>query len=232
MVDLDRLVACADRLRQLAARQDEPPASQRMSWNIRAAAGGRTTVRIYGYIGAWEDVTAAEFIAELDAIGDGGIDLHINSGGGSVFDGVAIYTSLQRHPSDVVAWVDSLAASAASLVAMAGDEIVVEKPAKMMIHLAQAITIGNADDHRETGDLLDELDGTIAEIYADRAGGKPADWLAAMSAETWYGSAAAVKAGLADRIAPAAAPVTDRNPARLRDQLLRARARGKSGRTM
>jgi len=230
MPDLARMAAAADRLRQLTARQD-PAVDERMRWSIQVKAGGRTTIRLYGYIGAYEDVSSESFVSSLDAIGAGGIDLHINSGGGSVFDSISIYAALRRHPSDVVAWVDSLAASGASLVAMAGDEIVIEKPAKMMIHRAQGLTLGTGSDHRETGALLDELDTTISEVYADRAGGNPADWWAAMDATTWYGSEAAVKAGLADRVASSSSsPPADRST-RIRDQLVRVRARTQ-GRTM
>jgi ATP-dependent protease ClpP protease subunit len=222
MRDLSRLVALADRGRVLAAVRPGEPGTLR----VTAAAGGRTDVRVYGYIGSiWADeggVTAAGFAKELDRIGDGGIDLHLNSGGGSVFDAVAMHAALLNHPSEVVSYVDGIAASAASFLAMAGTEIVIEKPAKMMIHDAQGLTYGGPAEHREMLDLLDELSDTIAEIYADRAGGKVADWRAAMTRTTWYSSADAVKAGLADRVAndgKTAAP-DDR-----RSQLIRARAR-------
>jgi ATP-dependent protease ClpP protease subunit len=112
---------------------------------------------------------------------------------------------------------------------MAGDTLAIEKPAKMMIHDASGLTIGNADDHREMADLLDELSDTIAGIYADRAGGDVAHWRDLMRAETWFGAAEAVEAGLADRVAndtsskPAA-------PEDGRSQLIRARARVHLGR--
>jgi ATP-dependent protease ClpP protease subunit len=222
MRDLSRLVALAERGRQLTGVHR----GQSGSLRVEAATSGRTAVRVYGFIGSWfddESVTAASFARELDGIGDGGIDLHLNSGGGSVFDAIAMHAALLNHPSDIVSYVDGVAASAASFLAMAGDEIVIEKPAKMMIHDASGLVLGNAADMREMADLLDELSDTIAGIYADRAGGKVADWRAAMLRTTWYGSAEAVKAGLADRIANdskrTAAP-EDR-----RSQQIRARAR-------
>lgn len=192
--------------------------------DVRAAAGGRTSVLVYGYIGDdWDGISARTFADVLSGIGDGGIDLHINSGGGSVFDGIAMKAALHNHPSTVTSYVDGLAASAASFLAMAGDEIVIEKPAKMMIHEASGIVLGNKRDLRELADVLDELDGTIAEMYADRAGGASADWLARMEATTWYGSAEAVKAGLADRVANDSSKTSA--PEDRRSQLIRARAR-------
>jgi ATP-dependent protease ClpP protease subunit len=222
MRDLGKLVALAERGRQLARAERSAPGSLR----VRAAATGRTSVLVYGHIGSsWFDedgVTAASFARELAGIGDGGIDLHLNSGGGSVFDAIAMHAALLNHESDVVSYVDGIAASAASFLAMAGDEIVIEKPAKMMIHDASGLVLGNKRDMREMADVLDELDGTIADIYADRTGKPASVWAAAMEQETWYGSAEAVKAGLADRVA------NDNNkaaPEDLRSQRIRARAR-------
>jgi ATP-dependent protease ClpP protease subunit len=228
MRDLSKLVALAERGRVLAA----PPQGQFSPGSlwVENATSGRTAVRVYGYIGAlWdvgdEGITAASFARELDGIGDGGIDLHLNSGGGSVFDAVAMHAALLNHPSEVVSYVDGVAASAASFLAMAGDEVVIEKPAKMMIHDAQGLTYGGPAEHAEMLDLLNELSDTIAEMYADRAGGKVADWRAAMQRTTWYSSAEAVKAGLADRVANDNSKPTA--PEDRRSQLIRARARAR-----
>lgn len=222
--DVSRLVDLADRGRKLA----RPAMLQRSAPGtllVEAAAAGRTTVRVYGYIGdTWmsDGVTAGDFARELDGIGADGIDLHLNSGGGLVWDAIAMHAALLNHPSDVVSYVDGVAASAASFLAMAGSEIVIEKPAKMMIHDASDFVYGNPAELREVADILDEISDTIAGIYADRAGGTVKDWRAAMSSTTWYSSAQAVEAGLADRVnndSKAAAP-EDR-----RSQLIRARAR-------
>lgn len=232
-----RLEALAERQRAILARgaghtsgpSDRGP---RSGWSITAAtASPRTTVRVYGYIGDswWDDgVTASQFAQDLEGIGTDGIDLHLNSGGGSVFDAIAMHAALLNHPSDVHAYVDGIAASAASFLAMAGDEIIVEKPARMMIHNASGLVLGNRNDMRDMADLLEELDGTIAEIYADRSGRPVAGFLEAMNAETWYTSSQAVEAGLADRVA------NDRSTAapedRAREQRIRARARVTLGR--
>jgi ATP-dependent Clp endopeptidase proteolytic subunit ClpP len=202
-----------------------PQARQHGDWyRIRNAAGDRAEVFIYGVIGSdWEpgDVTASTFVAELRKITAKAIDLHINSPGGLVFDGITIYSALLNHPADVDVTVDGIAASAASFVAMAGDTVAIEKPAKMMIHDASGLVIGNAADMQEMADLLDELSDTLAGIYADRAGGKVTTWRDAMRKETWYSAHQAVEAGLADRVAndKTAAP-DDR-----RSQQIRARAR-------
>lgn len=231
MRDLRSLRALAERGRTLT--RPVPHASgpwYRIGAADTADGPARTKVYLYGEIGGWWDgIDANQFVRDLDAI-DTGIDLHINSGGGSVFDGIAIYAALRNHAPGVKTRVDSLAASAASFIAMAGDPIEIEKPGRMMIHDAQGLALGNAGDLRTMADLLDELSGTIAEIYADRAGGTPADWRDAMLTDNgmgrWYTASQAVEAGLADSIVGADSSTTQDAPVEDRaSQLLRARAR-------
>lgn len=216
---LDKLTALAERGRAMLRR----PENRTGDWyRVSAAAGtDRAEVFIYGPIDDWDGVSASQFVKDLKGITAKAIDLHINSPGGLVFDAVAIYSALRNHPATVDVTVDGIAASAASFVAQAGDTIAIEKPAKMMIHDAAGLVIGNAADMREFADLLDELSDTIAGIYADRAGGGVAKWRQAMQAETWYGAAEAVKAGLADRVAND----TKAAPEDRRSQQIRARAR-------
>jgi ATP-dependent protease ClpP protease subunit len=126
------------------------------------------------------------------------INLHINSPGGSVFDGLAIYNALKDHTAEVRVTVDALAASAASFIAQSGDNIRMGRQAMMMIHDASGFTVGNAKDHREMANLLDKLSDAIAEIYADRTGFPTAHWRNAMLVETWYSAQEAVDAMLAD----------------------------------
>jgi ATP-dependent protease ClpP protease subunit len=186
-------------------------------FDIRAGVD-RTAVHLYGEIGGFDN-PAADFVRALADVTNP-VDLHINSGGGFVFDGLAIYAALRNHVPGVTTYVDGIAASAASVVAMAGSEIVMEKPAKMMIHDASGGVIGNAENMREMADLLDTMSDTLADIYTEKAGGKRSDWRAAMRATTWYSSADAVRAGLADRVAkaPAAPKAVD-----TATQLIRAR---------
>jgi ATP-dependent protease ClpP protease subunit len=221
-VNLDRLTALAEQGRRMAHR---PQASGAEWYRITGATEDRAEVFIYDVIGDW-GVNANDFVRDLRAVTAKSIDLHINSPGGLVFDGVAIYSALKNHAATVDVTVDGIAASAASFVAMAGDSIAVEKPAKMMIHDAAGLVLGNAADMRVMADLLDELSDTIAGIYADRAGGTVANWRDAMRAETWYGAHEAVKAGLADRVANDSKSA----PEDRRSQLIRARARVTLGR--
>lgn len=219
-IDLSRLEA-------LAARIPRPTqlVSNRAPWyRIDNATGDRAELSIYGPIDDWEGVSAASFVKELKAVTAPAIDLHINSPGGLVFAAIAIYTALKRHPARVDVRIDGLAASAASFIAMAGDSIEIEKPAKMMIHDARGVVIGNGADMRTMADLLDELSDTIAQIYAERTRKPAKQWRTAMGKDTWYSAEQAVSAGLADRIAGSG--VQDRTPANsLRSQQIRARAR-------
>lgn len=181
-----------------ASRREKAP-----SWyRIENSATG-ADVYLYDDIGFW-GVTAGDFVDAITGLGPVAINLHLNSGGGDVWDGVAIYNAILNHPGQVTVHVDGLAASAASFIAMAGDRVLVAKAATMMIHDALCGTIGNAADHRSDADLLEKLSGTISAIYADKAGGEPTDWRAAMQAGTdgtWYTADEAVAAGLADAIA-------------------------------
>ena len=166
------------------------------------AAGGRAVLRIYDAIGGWFGITAtdvAEKLDELDANED--LTVRINSPGGDVFDGTAIYNLLRTRTGVVDVVVDGLAASAASFIAQAGDTIKMERGTQMMIHDALGFTVGNAADHREMAGLLDRVSDEIAGIYAARAGLTVAEWRDRMVAEVWYNAQEAVDAGLADRTA-------------------------------
>jgi ATP-dependent Clp protease protease subunit len=146
-------------------------------------------------------VAPESFVKALRAIDAKTINLRINSPGGSVFAARAIEQALRDHPAKVVAHIDGLAASAATFIAMAADEVVMGKGALFMIHKAWTGMYGNADDMRSEADLLDKIDGTLADTYAARSG-KSADEVAAwMAAETWFTADEAVAAGFADRVA-------------------------------
>ncbi|MBW7947025.1 MAG: Clp protease ClpP [Sphingomonadaceae bacterium] len=170
------------------------------SWyTIRARASG-AEVLIYDEIGAY-GVSAKGFLAELGALPDGvPIDLRLNSPGGSVFDAVAIYNALQRHNGSITAWIDGVAASAASYVAMAGDEIVMPENAFLMIHDPSGLVMGTAADMREMADNMDKIAGGMVRGYAARSGRSEEEIAALMAAETWFDAAAALEAGLATRM--------------------------------
>lgn len=170
------------------------------SW-YRIENKASTTAKLYIFdeIGDW-GVNARDFANDLTGITAPEIELHLSSPGGDVFAGVAIYQSLKDHPAAVNVVIDSLAASAASFIAMAGDTIKIARNAQMMIHDAHGLSIGNAKDMRETATLLEKVSDNIADIYSQRAGGTVEDWRARMLAETWYSAQEAVEAGLADEI--------------------------------
>ena len=162
-----------------------------------------TDVYIFDEIGEsfwFGGVSASSFIQQLQSIDTAQINLHVNSPGGNFFDGVAIMNSLRNHPSKVVVHVDGLAASAASVVAMAGDEVVMSLGSQMMVHDAGGSAMGNSETMQEMVAVLEKSSDSMAAIYADRAGGSVDDWREAMKAETWYTAQEAVDAGLADRV--------------------------------
>jgi ATP-dependent protease ClpP protease subunit len=158
------------------------------------------SVHLYGDIGSW-GITAAAFVEELKAVDAAEISLFINSPGGEVFDGLAIHNALRSHRARVMVQVDSLAASIASVIAMAGDRIVMSPHSQMMIHDAQGVSCGSPDELREYADFLDRQSDNIAAVYAERAGGTKAQWRKRMQAESWYFADEAVEAGLADEVA-------------------------------
>jgi len=171
------------------------------SWyTIRAREGG-AEVLIYDEIGAY-GVSAKGFLAELGALTDeAAIDLRLNSPGGSVFDAVAIHNALSRHAGPVTVWIDGIAASAASYVAMAGDAIVMPENAFLMIHDPSGLVMGTAADMREMAGTLDKIAAGMTRGYAARSGKPETEIAALMAAETWFDAAEALEAGLATQLA-------------------------------
>ncbi len=173
-----------------AVNDVDPDAS---SFRMEAAAEPR--VYVHGMIGGYR-LNAGTFVQAVHALTADIIHLHINSVGGFVWDAVSMYEALLEHPAKVVTHVDGIAASAASFLALAGDERRIGRAARMMIHDAQGITMGSPAQMRAAAELGDSISDDIAGLYAARAGGKPARWRAAMTRTTWYSSAQAVTAGL------------------------------------
>ena len=173
-------------------------------YRIQNAADGTDApaeVFIYDTIGSYYGVTASDFVRDIAGVDNDAITVRINSPGGNVFDGIAIMNALRGHKAAITTVVDGLAASAASFIAMAGDEVVMNRNSEMMIHDASGWASGNAKDMLDMADNLERASNNIASIYADKAGGTAEDWRAAMTAETWYSAQEAVDAGLADRVA-------------------------------
>jgi ATP-dependent Clp endopeptidase proteolytic subunit ClpP len=171
------------------------------SWyTIRARASG-TEVLIYDEIGAY-GVTAKGFLAELGALpDDAAIDLRLNSPGGSVFDAVAIYNALKRHAGEITVWIDGIAASAASYIAMAGDTIVMPENAFLMIHDPSGLVMGTAEDMRSTAEALDKVKGSLIQGYAAKSGKADDEIATLMAAETWLDAQDSLELGFIDRIA-------------------------------
>ena len=163
---------------------------------------GTTTLYIYDQIGGWWDGVFAKDVAAA-LVGAGDVTVHINSGGGDIFEGAAIHNLLKNHAGKVTMRIDGVAASAASFIAMAGDMIIMEPNATMMVHEGSAICVGRAADMREAAELLEMLNQIIAGMYAARAGGTVDEWLTTMGGETWYDAAKALAAGLVDEVPPA-----------------------------
>ncbi|WP_454301105.1 head maturation protease, ClpP-related [Salana multivorans] len=162
-----------------------------------------TTAEVYIYdeIGEswWGGVSPKALVDEIAALDVDTMTVHLNSPGGAAWDGITIMNALRAHRARIEIVVDGLAASAASVIAMAGDSVTMNRGAQMMIHDASGMAWGNAETMEETAGVLHKLSDSYADVYAARAGGDRATWRAAMRAETWYTAEEAVKAGLADR---------------------------------
>jgi ATP-dependent Clp protease, protease subunit len=157
------------------------------------------TIYLYDEIWYW-GVRASDFVKDLGQIKSGTINLRVNSPGGSVFDGLSIYNALRQHSARVVVHIDGLAASIASIIALAGDEVRMAKNAFFMIHEPWSISMGNADDLRKEADLLDKVQDTLAQTYVDKSGKSKKEITEYMAAETWFTADEAVAAGLVDSI--------------------------------
>jgi ATP-dependent protease ClpP protease subunit len=193
---------------------------------IRAKAERAAEILIYSDIGeSWfsEGLTAKAFLKELRALGDlATIDVRINSNGGSVFDGLAIYNGLKAHKARKTVHIDGIAASIASVIAMAGDEIRMGEGAFIMVHSPYTLAAGNAEELRETADLLESIEAQLVGIYAARTGLSAEAIGQMLAAETWLNAEDAARMGFADavaepiRLAASARPEFKNAPAILR----------------
>lgn len=168
---------------------------------IRAEASGKeATIYLHGVIGGWwGDIDETAFIKALNDVDADVIHLRIDSPGGDVFAARAMMTAIAQHPAKVIAHVDGLAASAATGLCMACDEVEITAGAGFMIHNAWTIAIGNKADMSKTGELLAKIDTGLADDYARRTGKSADDVAALMDEETWFTADEAVAHGFADR---------------------------------
>src|SRR5690606_11193118 len=183
-----------------------PKALSRWDAGIQAAAEDDRTISVLDVIGQdwWtgEGVTSKRIAGALRSLGKGPVTVNINSPGADVFEGLAIYNLLREHPGEVTVEVLGLAASAASIIAMAGDEVQVPRAGFLMIHNAWVIAAGNRNELRGVADYLEPFDAAMADIYAARTGDSLDDMAALMDAETWIGGSDAVARGFADALLP------------------------------
>lgn len=200
-----------------------PLAFDRWSPNLKAAAPSASsdaaTISMLDPIGVdpWtgEGVTAKRISAALRSIGaETDVTVNINSPGGDVFEGLAIYNLLREHKGTVIVKVLGLAASAASIIAMAGDEVQIARAGFLMVHNTWAVAIGNRNDMRTMADMLEPIDVAMADIYSARSGMDMKKVSKMMDAETWINGSAAVEMGMADALLPADAVKEDKAAAR------------------
>ena len=170
--------------------------------NISGRADKKTktgVLHLYDVIGTYGGITARNFAGALKSLGDVDyIELHINSPGGSVFDGAAIYNMLVDHQALIDVRIDGLAASIASVIALAGDQITIAKNAMMMLHNPSAFALGDAHEMRKMASVLDKVKETLVSVYSDRMGLPAGEISQILDEESWYTAKEAVDAGLAD----------------------------------
>jgi ATP-dependent protease ClpP protease subunit len=205
----------ADHRLNTAQYEVRPDALERWEPGVRAAAGDDSaSISIYDSIGDnWEGtgITAKRVSAALRNIGARALTVNVNSPGGDFFEGVAIYNLLREHQAKVTVNVMGIAASAASVIAMAGDEILMGDGAFLMIHNAWTVAIGNRHDIAQAAEVLAPFDAAMAKVYSQRAGISQAEAAALMDKETWIGAEQAVTDGFATGLLDSAQVAKDTN---------------------
>lgn len=208
-MDPEQLAAVTDRVRAqhdlMSARMfttvaDGPTEKLRLA--AAADEGTATGLYVYDYIGGWDGVKAIDVATMLTGL-TGPVDVHINSGGGSIFEGSAIFNAIRNYRGGAkTAYIDGIAASAASFIALACDEVVFEDNATMMIHDGMSGAVGTEEELHDAADVVGMLSNTIAAIYARKAGGTAESWRELMQVgDTWFTAQEAIDKGLGDRIA-------------------------------
>lgn len=195
----------------------QPPENAKDWFRISNSADDpdTTDVMVYDSIGGWMGMWADEFIEQIGAVTTSKINLRLNSPGGSVFEGIAIANAIRQHPANVTVYVDSVAASIASVIALAGDRLVMMPQSQLMVHNASGACYGDASEMTKMADLLDKQSRNIAEAYAQHTGRPLAEWQQFMDAETWFSAEEALAVGLADEVVPMrakSAPAEENEP--------------------
>lgn len=182
---------------------------------VRALAVGDNVITMFDVVGEdyWSGggITAKSVSAQLRAIGDRPVEVQINSPGGDMFEGFAIYNVLREHPQAITVKIMGMAASAASIVAMAGDTIEIGASSFVMIHNCEVVAIGNRHDMQETADWMAPFDAAMRDVYAARTGQSADDCAKWMDAETYMSGSVAIERGFADALLPADQMTVDEN---------------------
>ncbi len=187
-------------------------------FKIKALAKDTAEISIFEEIGYW-GVTAQQFAKDLTALGGNirQINLHIHSPGGDVFDGIAIYNLLKNHTAKKTVYIDGLAASMASVIAMCGDEIIMPENAMMMIHKPWGIQGGDAEDMRKYADLLDKVESSLLMAYTSKTGKSEEEIAAMLAEETWLNGKECIELGFADKLAEPLVAMAQLQSKRLED---------------
>ncbi len=176
------------------------PVNQKSWFRMQAKEDQTADIYIYDEIGGW-GISARRFMEDLISLGNlSHINLHIHSPGGEVFDGIAIYNQLKNHSATITVYIDGLAASMASVIAMVGDTVIMPKNAMMMIHKPWGVSWGDANDMREYADLLDKLENVLIPAYVAKTGKTTEEITAMLEQETWLDGDECVEHGFADKV--------------------------------
>ncbi|HGN9119706.1 TPA: ClpP-like prohead protease/major capsid protein fusion protein [Proteus mirabilis] len=176
------------------------PVNQKSWFRMQAKEDQTADIYIYDEIGGW-GISARRFTEDLISLGNlSHINLHIHSPGGEVFDGIAIYNQLKNHSATITVYIDGLAASMASVIAMVGDTVIMPKNAMMMIHKPWGVSWGDANDMREYADLLDKLENVLILAYVAKTGKTTEEITAMLEQETWLDGDECVEHGFADKV--------------------------------
>jgi ATP-dependent protease ClpP protease subunit/phage major head subunit gpT-like protein len=194
-----------------------PTNKPNQSWYSLKAQNGNAELMIYDEIGGW-GISARQFASDLQALGKiGTLTARIHSPGGDVFEGMAIYNMIKGHPAHKVCHIDGLAASMASVIAMAFDEVIMPENAMMMVHKPWGGTLGDADDMRKYADLLDKVESNLVGAYQQKTGLPEAELHTLLAAETWLTGREAVEKGFANTLTQPLQMAASLNSKRLKD---------------
>lgn len=183
-----------------AHRRPKASAKSNSWFRMQASADNEADIYIYDEIGYW-GVTARQFVNDLKALGDvTHINLHINSPGGDVFDGIAIFNALKFHGAAITVHIDGLAASMASVIAMVGNPVIMPENTMMMIHKPWGFSGGDANDMRDYADLLDKVESVLIPAYAEKTGKSTEEIAAMLEDETWMDGKECLELGFADQV--------------------------------